>query len=108
MAKSSMGAARMRRTNRRIEFHERAIRETATRDYVQQRKMVDSKPPSAIRRFYNRVSKWLSGFFSPSYKAINKLNLTIDKGDRGRGARQLRAIFGQQLKMISTLDGRPV
>ena len=107
--KSNMGAARMRRANRRIQFQQDAIRQTEARDYVQQRKTVAATVPSTIRRIYIKAIKWITDLWAPpSLKAMSALDFRIDKGDRGRGARQLRAIFGQQLKMISTLDGKPV
>jgi len=109
MAKSSMGAARMRQTNRRIQHQEKAIRETAAREHRQHiRQIAKAPPPSAIRQIVSRISKWFSGLFSGDLKAISALDFRIDRGDRGRGARQLRAIFGQNLKMRSTRDGRPV
>ena len=122
MAKSSMGAARMRRSNRRIQHQANAIRKTQMRVYRQQSRQIARDQATAwgkIIAIYQHAITWFGGFFDEIFSygfdtplgalgAIKSLNLTIDQGDRGRGARQLRAIFGQQLKMISTRDGKPV
>jgi len=110
MTRSNVRAANMRRTNRRIQFKEKAIRETEARAHRQQVRQIAKAPaPSAIRRMFMRVSGWLNDLFSiRGHSAISGLDFRIDRGERGRGARQLRSIFGQSLKMRSTRDGRPV
>ncbi len=114
MTRSNVQAANMRRTNRRIQFQEKAIRETQARVYRQAARRIAAEKVtiwSGMKVVARDIVKYLSNFFSGHsslYGAINALDFTIDKGDRGAGARQLRDIFGQGLKMRSTRDGRPV
>ena len=103
----------MRRANRRIQFQELAIRETQTRAYEQQ---VHLKQPIIVS-WYHRVERairnFVVGFFRSPFSAIRGLNLLNDmtmgpNQHRGAGAAKLREWFGDQLKMISTRDGKPV
>ena len=54
---------------------------------------------------WRKVTRWFNRFFS--IRAIRNLDLT-DKTGRADGAKWLRGVFHQNLKMTSTRDGKPV
>ncbi len=107
MTKSSMGAAKMRRTNIRIQHQEHHIRETQARSYsAAARRTAPNSRVNIFVRFYRRLSRWFGGLFSgPDFTSIATLDLT---SDRAAGVVWLRQTFSKNLKMISTRDGKPV
>ncbi len=60
-----------------------------------------------IRRVWGRFTGWLGGWFGYGGDCIDALDLR-EKNPRGHGAAWLRQTFSQNLKMISTRDGKPV
>ena len=112
MVKSSTGAAKMRRSNRRIQFQELAIRETQARAYESRSLKADR--PEAFSWLFTvaaAIRDFARGFFRNPIRAIGSLNLLhkMDMGPqqhRGVGAAKLREWFPGLGRMVSTRDGK--
>ena len=113
MVKSNMGAAKMRRANRRIQFQESAIRETQTRAYTTRTLHQEHIVFSWVSKVARAIRNFARSFFRNPVGAIRSLNLLHDMTmgpdqHRGAGAAQLRAWFPNLGSMVSTRDGKPV
>lgn len=117
MAKSNQRAVRMRKNNRAFHIADRKERE-ARREFnrppIRAAKVQQMATTLLLMGWYKKAVslfsyinpwKWFQSIGSST--AIAKLDLT-DKSGRSDGARWLRGVFGQQLKMRSTRDGKPV
>ena len=112
--KSNMKSARMRRNNRRIQFQEKAIRETQARAYEQpSRRTLASIAPKWFVAIWNHIYNLASSFFRSPFSSIRSLNLLHDmtmgpNQHRAAGANKLREWFLELGSMVSTRDGKRV
>ncbi len=109
MVNSNMHAVRTRKANRRSDFE--GAKEQALRTYHNHKVACANRTPvgklkTHWRNSTGRFGRFVDRLFSVgSTPKISALDLTKS---RGAGALWLRQTFSENLKMISTRDGRPV
>ena len=122
MTKSSMRSAGLRKMNLRVQRATVDRREQLQARAYESRKERHVRTPEvvAVTKWYRGIVKsvrtFLGNFFRGGRsKSIRNLDLTTGAGrhalfgtGRDAGAYWLRSVFGQNLKMVSTRDGRKV
>jgi len=107
MVKSNVRSVRRRQVNRRLSQNFDKKQQLKVRGFDRH---IDREPIvrlSKTRIRWNRIKKWFSNLRWFRTSSIDELDLRSNS-PRGAGAAWLRANFHQNLKMISTRDGRPV
>lgn len=124
MTKSKMTSVRRRRTNQRIQRQYDREKQARVRQY--QERSFKARTTAGIaglawsgwfRKTIRRVTNFFNRMFSPG-GALQRLDLRHSDAERfgpfnpasrrNAGAEYLRHMFGGNLKMVSTRDGRPV
>ena len=123
MVKSNVRSVRRRQTNRRIqnaEYNRRQQLDTRaykTKDHERAHAPKSGGLIPRVRVYARRVADFLRGLFTgrTAGTGIRGLDLRIPNiaggkfgAKRNAGAKWLRSVFGESLKMVSTRDGRPV